>query len=92
VESARPHRQAKAHHLQRPPLPPEQAAAEPLGDPDKKLNLFCWSEYVPQEIIDAFTKETGIDVSVESYASNEEMLASFSPAAEIMTLSSPVNT
>jgi spermidine/putrescine transport system substrate-binding protein len=54
---------------------PEQAAAKPLGDPDKKLNLFCWSEYVPQEIVDAFTKETGIKVSVESYASNEEMLA-----------------
>jgi spermidine/putrescine transport system substrate-binding protein len=54
---------------------PQQAAAEPAGDPDKKLNLFCWSEYVPQEIIDTFTEETGIKVSVESYASNEEMLA-----------------
>jgi spermidine/putrescine-binding protein len=54
---------------------PQQAAADPAGDPEKKLNLFCWSEYVPQEIIDSFTKETGIKVSVESYASNEEMLA-----------------
>ena len=39
------------------------------------LNLFCWSEYVPQEVIDGFTKETGIKVNVENYASNEEMLA-----------------
>jgi hypothetical protein len=31
--------------------PAQQAAEPPLGDPDKKLNL-CWSEYVPQEIID----------------------------------------
>lgn len=54
---------------------PQQAAADPLGDPEKRLNLFCWSEYVPQEIIDAFTKETGINVSMETYASNEEMLA-----------------
>ena len=54
---------------------PQQAATDPGGDPDKKLNIFCWSEYVPQEIIDSFTKETGIKVSVESYASNEEMLA-----------------
>ena len=54
---------------------PQQAATEPLGDPEKSLNLFCWSEYVPQEIIDTFTKETGIKVSTESYASNEEMLA-----------------
>ena len=30
---------------------------------------------MPHEIIDAFTKETGIKVSVENYASNEEMLA-----------------
>lgn len=45
-------------------------AAEP-----KKLSVFCWSEYIPQSVIDQFTKETGIDVSVENYASNEEMLA-----------------
>lgn len=40
----------------------------------KQLNLYCWSEYVPQTVIDAFTKETGIKVNVENYASNEEML------------------
>lgn len=39
------------------------------------LNLYCWSEYVPQDVIDGFTKETGIKVNVENYASNEEMLA-----------------
>jgi spermidine/putrescine transport system permease protein len=39
------------------------------------LNLFCWSEYVPQEVIDGFTKQTGIKVNVENYASNEEMLS-----------------
>jgi len=40
-----------------------------------KLSVFCWSEYIPQSVIDQFTKETGIQVSVENYASNEEMLA-----------------
>ncbi len=44
------------------------------GEP-KELNLFSWSEYVPQEVIDRFTKQTGIKVNVENYASNEEMLA-----------------
>ncbi len=39
------------------------------------LNLFCWSEYVPQPVIEAFTKETGIKVNVENYDSNEKMLA-----------------
>src|SRR5260221_12490864 len=52
--------------------------AAPLDAAQKKkagLNLFCWSEYVPQEVIDGFTKETGVKVNVENYASNEEMLA-----------------
>lgn len=40
----------------------------------KQLNLYCWSEYVPQTVIDKFTEATGIKVSVENYASNEEML------------------
>ena len=36
-----------------------------------KLNIYCWSEYIPQDVIDDFAKETGIKVSVENYASNE---------------------
>ncbi len=44
------------------------------GEP-RELNLFCWSEYVPQAVIDRFTRQTGIKVNVENYASNEEMLA-----------------
>jgi spermidine/putrescine transport system permease protein len=40
-----------------------------------QLNLFCWSEYIPATVIDSFQKETGVQVSVENYASNEEMLA-----------------
>lgn len=44
------------------------------GEP-KVLNLFCWSEYVPDDIIEDFTKTTGIKVNVQNYASNEEMLA-----------------
>jgi spermidine/putrescine transport system substrate-binding protein len=39
------------------------------------LNIYCWSEYIPQSVIDEFAKRTGIKVSVENYASNEEMLA-----------------
>ncbi len=38
------------------------------------LDLFAWSEYVPQEVVDGFTKDTGIKVHYETYASNEEML------------------
>ena len=40
-----------------------------------QLNLFAWSEYVPQAVIDGFSKETGIKVNYETYASGEEMLS-----------------
>jgi len=46
-----------------------------------QINLFCWSEYVPQSVIDGFTKETGIKVNVENYASNEEMLSKLQAGA-----------
>ena len=46
------------------------ASARAAGE----LNLFAWSEYVPQDVIDGFTKETGVKVNYETYASNEEML------------------
>ena len=40
-----------------------------------ELNLFGWSEYVPQDVLEGFTKETGIKVNFETYASNEELLS-----------------
>lgn len=51
------------------------SAAALLASAKEELNLFGWSEYIPQEVIDGFTKETGIAVNFETYASNEEMLA-----------------
>jgi spermidine/putrescine transport system substrate-binding protein len=41
----------------------------------EELDLFAWSEYVPQAVLEGFTRETGIRVNYEAYASNEEMLA-----------------
>ncbi len=46
-----------------------------LGLNAAELNLFGWSEYVPQDVLDGFTKETGIKVNFETYASNEELLS-----------------
>lgn len=51
------------------------AAAPAKPTPGKEINLFAWSEYVPQDVIDGFSKETGIKVNYETYASNEEMLS-----------------
>jgi spermidine/putrescine-binding protein len=39
------------------------------------LNIYCWSEYIPQSVIDAFSKQAKVKVTVENYASNEEMMA-----------------
>jgi spermidine/putrescine transport system permease protein len=69
-----------------PPATPSPAAAnlasptpspvgESTGDAEKSLHVFCWSEYIPQQIVDAFSQESGIKVSIETYSSNEEMLA-----------------
>ena len=55
----------------------------------KELNLFAWSEYVPQGVIDGFTKETGIKVNYETYASNEEMLAKLVSGAQRYDLVQP---
>lgn len=71
---------------------PRMAAAE--GDaaaakPGKELNLFAWSEYVPQAVIDGFTAETGIQVNYETYASNEEMLAKLVSGAQKYDLIQP---
>ncbi len=41
----------------------------------KVLNLFAWSEYIPQTVLDGFTAETGIKVNYETFSSGEEMLA-----------------
>ncbi|MCQ2613968.1 MAG: extracellular solute-binding protein [Treponemataceae bacterium] len=41
----------------------------------KKLYLFNWTYYTPDEVIKQFEKEFGVSVKVDSYASNEEMYA-----------------
>ncbi|MBX3026784.1 spermidine/putrescine ABC transporter substrate-binding protein [bacterium] len=65
------------------------AACQSASAPPKELNLFAWSEYVPQGVIDGFTKETGIKVNYETYASNEEMLAKLVSGAQRYDLIQP---
>ncbi len=45
------------------------------SDDQGSLNLFMWTEYLPDSVITGFEKETGIDVKMQTYSSNEEMLA-----------------
>src|SRR5574340_585113 len=46
-----------------------------------ELNLYAWSEYVPQQLLDDFTEQHGIKVNYDTYSSNEEMLAKLQAGA-----------
>jgi len=48
----------------------------------KVLNLYVWTEYVPDSVIAAFEKESGIKVNVSTYSSNEDMLAKVKSESE----------
>ena len=42
---------------------------------DGKLSLYNWGDYINPELIDAFSKEYKVDVTLDTYSTNEEMLA-----------------
>ncbi len=52
----------------------EPTAASPVVT-SKELNIYAWSEYIPQEVLDAFAAEYKVKVNYDTYASNEELLA-----------------
>lgn len=45
------------------------------------LNLYAWSDYVPQQLLDDFSAKYGIKVNYDTYESNEEMLAKLQAGA-----------
>ncbi len=49
----------------------ENASSEENGT----LNIFVWTEYVPESVIKKFEEETGIRCNVSTFSSNEDMLA-----------------
>lgn len=51
------------------------AVSPVFAEEAKELNVFSWSEYIPQEVVNGFTKETGIKVVLSTYESNEAMYA-----------------
>lgn len=57
------------------------------GSTEKKadngeINIFVWTEYVPESVFDKFEEETGIKCNVSTYSSNEDMLAKVKSEAE----------
>ncbi|GFP74785.1 extracellular solute-binding protein [Clostridium fungisolvens] len=51
------------------------AYAKANEEPEQVLNVFNWSEYLPQSVIDKFEQTYNIKVNYSTFSSNEEMLA-----------------
>jgi spermidine/putrescine-binding protein len=45
-----------------------------FAEAPKKLNIYIWSDYLSDEIIQGFTKKTGVKVQYDTYDSNEALL------------------
>jgi spermidine/putrescine-binding protein len=74
----------------------EGDAACPAPDPrlevtSTELNLFVWTEYIPQDIIDCFEEVYGIRVNKDEYSSNEEMYAKLSAGGANYDLVQPTD-
>ena len=46
-----------------------------IAQANGKLNIYNWGNYTSPEMIEKFEKETGIEVTIDGYDSNETMLA-----------------
>ena len=51
------------------------AASSKTGGGEKVVNLYTWANYVPDDVIKNFEKQTGIKVNFSNFSTNEEMLA-----------------
>ena len=61
----------------------EKQAAQPAAPAltSKELNLYGWSEYVPEALIKGFEEEYKVKVNYDAYSSNEEMVAKLQAGA-----------
>ncbi len=45
------------------------------GDLENSLSIYTWGDYDSPDVVSAFTSELGPDVTLDSYSSNEELIA-----------------
>lgn len=55
--------------------------ARPATAEDQKLFIYNWADYTPPALIAKFEKETGIKISVDTYDTNETLLAKLKSGA-----------
>lgn len=54
---------------------PGATPGEALPDEEKVLNIYNWTEYMPEDILRDFEREYGVKINYDMYSSNEELLA-----------------
>lgn len=80
------------------PAGADQPAAIGCPEPNPRMevtssevNLFVWTEYIPQATIDCFEEVYGINVNQSEYSSNEEMYAKLSAGGANYDLVQPTD-
>ena len=71
------------------------SGTETSGKSNGEVNIICWSEYLPDEIMTNFEDETGVKVNMTTYTSADEMLAKVQSSAKgtyDMIIAPSVNT
>jgi len=57
------------------PAPVASAPAAPANTEEKVLNIYNWPDYIPEGMVAAFEKETGIKVNYDTFETNEALHA-----------------
>ena len=57
------------------PAPVASAPALPANAEEKVLNIYNWPDYIPEGMVAAFEKETGIKVNYDTFETNEALHA-----------------
>jgi spermidine/putrescine transport system substrate-binding protein len=58
-----------------------QGAQADLGPLEKELHIYNWSDYIAADTVSNFEKEFGVEVTYDTYESNEEMVAKLQAGA-----------
>ncbi|MFN8454014.1 MAG: spermidine/putrescine ABC transporter substrate-binding protein [Anaerolineae bacterium] len=58
--------------------PTSESAASGL---DKELSVYNWADYIEQAVLDDYTKQYGVKIVYDTYASNEDLLAKLQAGA-----------
>jgi spermidine/putrescine transport system substrate-binding protein len=78
------------------PAPASEGEAAPAGELEvdrsklsQALNVYAWSDYIAPEVLESFQEEYGVAVSVDTFGSNEDMIAKVRPGSSGYDVAQP---